>query len=81
MAERKLGRSVREEILLPYCGQHIWEWYLQLQSSGETLSYQEIESWSRLTKTIIYPEEIEILQDLFLTRRDWWNKRKKAKHD
>jgi len=76
MAERKLGRSVREEIPLPYCGQHIWEWYLQLQHCGETLLYTEVMAWVQVTKTIIYPEEVEILQDLFAARRRWWNERK-----
>lgn len=81
MASRKLGREdiLELELPLPACGEHIWDWYLQLQSTSETVTYQEIEAWSRLTNAQARPEEVLILMDMFGSRREWQRERSKAK--
>lgn len=80
LTERKLGRSVREDVPLPACGEHLWEWYVQLKSSGERLSYAEIRAWVELTGIEIYPEEISALLAMDLARENWFSERKKREH-
>lgn len=83
LAERKLGRSVREDVLLPACAEHVWEWYVQLSSSGASLTYTEIDAWIRLKKIQILPEEIDAILEMYRTKEHWFveRRRKAHKHD
>lgn len=71
LASRKLGREVRKEIPLPFCAEHLWEWYLQLQDS-EASDYSNILAWATLTGNQPTSDEIALLQRMMAARSKWW---------
>ena len=44
---------------------YILDWFWEIKR-GETLTFQEIETWSRLTGRDIQPQEVAILMELDL---------------
>jgi len=52
---------------IPYCLEHIWHWFWELNSArNETspISYNEIKAWSELKDTEIRRSEVTILKHL-----------------
>lgn len=63
------GVEVPEEPEIPL--DHVWIWFWTLnrrrQSGGDglnPLTYQEVYSWSALTRTIVTPSEVELLMEM-----------------
>lgn len=57
-----------EEPEIPECAMHIWEWFWTLHSrrqsgfeSPQPLTYSEINAWVTLTRTPVFPQEIDAL--------------------
>lgn len=68
VAEKK---KVNPETLykLPKCNEKILyliEWFYDLKKSPEPITYSEIESWSRLTKQKVTPNEVDAIMKLDL---------------
>lgn len=67
--ERTTGKNVLPDFEIPVDGQHLWEWFCELNNArGSTgfglapLSFSEIGTWAKLMKVEIYPEEVKIIK-------------------
>jgi len=78
-----------EEPEIPYCLQHVWDWFWELNSgrpSGfngpEPLTYSEIQSWKNVKEILVRDFEIDIikyLDTLYLNHINAENKKKSRK--
>lgn len=41
----------------------MWAWYLEVRANG-ALTYQEVESWQRLTKKHLHVWEVDVLMQI-----------------
>jgi hypothetical protein len=70
----RFGQSEKnpEPVEIPEGAEHIWNWFWALskrrRSGPEHIAYQEIGEWSRLTGTLVSPDEI----DMLLAMDDAW---------
>lgn len=62
-ASGKKPKQLEEQPTLPEELWHLWEWFLELNNPGE-LTFQEIESWSRLTCRNVTSTEAQVLRKL-----------------
>lgn len=59
----KLPAKLAEQPKCPEAFAHLWQWFLEIQTS-ESLTFAEIEAWSRLTHRRITGQEAAILRRL-----------------
>lgn len=62
-ATKKKPKELEDQPPLPYETAHLWSWYLELNTK-ETLTFSEIEAWSRLTCKTVTAQEAEALKRL-----------------
>lgn len=85
---RKNGKPLPpeyESLSVPSCYIHIWEWFLELNrcrsSNGfglNSISFLEIDAWSRLTGNKPKPFELRAIQELDVTFLTLQNKKTKS---
>jgi hypothetical protein len=71
MNERFSQGHLNPEIEPPEDGEHLWEWFWHLSghrhqgmNGPQPLTYQDLETWSRMTGTLLLREELSILMQM-----------------
>lgn len=65
----RFGVDPGPEAEVPPIADHIWQWFCDLsacrghaESGPQPISHQELQAWSRMTGTMITPEEVVVLR-------------------
>lgn len=71
MNERFGQGHLNPEVEPPEDGEHLWEWFWHLSghrhqgmNGPQPLTYQDVETWSRMTGTLLLREEVLILMQM-----------------
>lgn len=78
--EEQTGRSDPrlDSLEVPAAGAHLWQWFWELRRDG-TITYQEIESWCRLTGQGLSPWEAGTLREMDAAVSEYLGERMKRR--